>query len=275
MKKSHIQRLALQDIALRLAVKLGEAQDLHVGYWDGLAVSPENLPQAQERFNEVVASHIPEGVRMILDVGCGTGHFAERLIARGYSVECLTPDPFQVSEVLKHLGNKVRIHQAYFEEFSGTPVYDLILMFESCHCINQRRGLERAATLLKPGGYLLIADFFRTRPVDNPYISKAGHKIQAFIDMARKTGLLQRKQVDVSHEISPTLDLWQGFINHKIFPLAEAVLSAFQIQFPYLYKILRLFLKKKVAFAGQKLLVQNRESIGKYKRYYILLFQKL
>jgi hypothetical protein len=63
-------------------------RDLHYGLWqDDLEVCIQNLPAAQQRYSEFLISHIPEGVKRILDVGCGAGGLASELLARGYEVE--------------------------------------------------------------------------------------------------------------------------------------------------------------------------------------------
>ena len=68
-------------------------QDLHYGYWpQGLAVEPRNLAQAQAHYTEFLMQHIPAGVRTILDVGCGAGNTARKLLDRGYQVDAVSPN---------------------------------------------------------------------------------------------------------------------------------------------------------------------------------------
>ena len=53
---------------------------LHYGYWpDDLPVDITNLRHAQDRYGEILLSHIPGLTRSILDVGCGTGVLSKRL----------------------------------------------------------------------------------------------------------------------------------------------------------------------------------------------------
>jgi hypothetical protein len=61
-------------------------RDLHYGRWgDDLEVSIPKLPAVQKRYSEFLISHIPEGVKPVLDVGCGAGGVALKLLARGYA----------------------------------------------------------------------------------------------------------------------------------------------------------------------------------------------
>ena len=75
------------------------SRDLHYGLWqDDLEVCIQNLPEAQKRYSDYLLGHIPEGVKRILDVGCGAGGVATELLARGYQVEGVSPSPL-LSEV--------------------------------------------------------------------------------------------------------------------------------------------------------------------------------
>jgi len=72
------------DIALRLANNLFGVKHLHYGYFsDGLEPTIENLPEAQERYMKNLLSYIPDDVKKVFDVGCGTGEVAKQLIGMG------------------------------------------------------------------------------------------------------------------------------------------------------------------------------------------------
>ncbi|MDP6433472.1 MAG: hypothetical protein QGI15_04035, partial [Candidatus Scalindua sp.] len=59
---------------------------LHYGYWTGdMEVDVANLHLAQDEYAKFVISHIPDGVKTILDVGCGTGQIAKELLDMGVS----------------------------------------------------------------------------------------------------------------------------------------------------------------------------------------------
>ena len=63
--------LEIEYLALNFILKL---EHLHYGYFrDGLEANVSNLKKAQENYEELLISNIPEGTKSILDVGCGAG----------------------------------------------------------------------------------------------------------------------------------------------------------------------------------------------------------
>ena len=66
-------------------------RDPHYRRWDDdHEISIPNLPEVLKRYCDFLISHIPEGVKPVLDVGCGAGGVALnqrllKLLARGYA----------------------------------------------------------------------------------------------------------------------------------------------------------------------------------------------
>ncbi|MHC4185895.1 MAG: hypothetical protein ACYSR4_08190 [Planctomycetota bacterium] len=92
MKKSR------KDISREVGLEIGSVcgkyflklEHLHYGYWtDGLEVDISSLRSAQDNYTEFLISHIPDGVKTILDVGCGTGGITKKLLERGYEPNCV------------------------------------------------------------------------------------------------------------------------------------------------------------------------------------------
>src|SRR5580765_4169894 len=66
-----------------------DVQDLHYGYWPAdLAREPQNFSAAQAAYTNLLISHIPPQATSVLDVGCGAGNMARKLLDRGYRVDC-------------------------------------------------------------------------------------------------------------------------------------------------------------------------------------------
>ena len=121
--------LALGLVAGRFALDM---QDLHYGYWtEDLELTPQNMARAQARYTDELMADIPAGVRSILDVGCGAGNTARKLLDRGYEVDCVSPNEWLTAEARKVLGNRARVFESKFEDVKLDRTYDLILFSES------------------------------------------------------------------------------------------------------------------------------------------------
>ena len=86
-----IQKEISRDVGLEVGSILGKyflkLDHLHYGYWsNNLEVDITNLHIAQDEYTKLILSYIPDGVKSILDVGCGTGHIDKILLDNGYIV---------------------------------------------------------------------------------------------------------------------------------------------------------------------------------------------
>ena len=155
-----------QELGLRIANIFGryllKTDHLHYGFWpDNLPVSLANLPKAQELYAEFLRDNIPEGVSSILDVGCGTGHNAELLLASGYQVDCVSPSPYLSSITRGKLQGRGKLYECTFEELPPGRKYDCLLFSESFQYIDLDTVFLRMPEFLNPGGCVIISDFFR------------------------------------------------------------------------------------------------------------------
>ncbi len=89
----------------------------------------------------------------VLDVGCGNGLFFDKLSTLGGEVEGIESDAALVSS-----GGPRNIHIGPFDRtFAPDKRYSLILMLDVLEHLSEREAaLEHAATLLEPGGYLIV-----------------------------------------------------------------------------------------------------------------------
>lgn len=269
-------KINFSDIGLRLALDLWGMDDLHFGWWDGLEVIHKNIPAAQKQYIEKIAAHIPEGVQTILDVGCGIGNVALYLREKGYQLECLAPDPKLIEKARERLGDRTQVHISRFEDFETDHRYDLVLMSESCQYIKSGPGLAQAAKFLKPGGTLLAADVFRHLPWprEKPYISKAGHNIDRFLNSAKENGFTVEERVDITDHVGPTLDLYDDFLQGKVIPIAEAVVEALGRGYPFTTRILGWIWGAKLKFVRKKYRHQDLKTFREYRKYLLLRFRK-
>jgi len=278
MAKRHSHKKTYyNDIALRLGHRLLGLEHLHYGYFaKGIKKDLAHLPQAQEAYVKNLIALIPRDVKTIFDVGCGTGGVAKELVKKRYRLTCLAPDPYLIEKTLENTGGKVDTITDLYENVDSLPndFFDLILMSESCQYVNIEEGFKQHARFLRPGGYLLIGDFFRIRELDRPGISKSGHELDKFLEAAGLHGFKLRTRKDITPYVAPTMDIYQSLLTDKVFPVFEAVFEFLSRRSPLLYRGLRALLGKKVATLHQKYSNQGSELFKTYKGYYYLLFQK-
>ena len=94
------------------------------------------------------------GMRRVLDVGCGNGLLARRLLGDGLHVTAL-----DVSLERTERTEGIRFVEADFLVFEDAPYDALVFSASLHHLIPLKDALEAANRLLRPGGRLLVSDF--------------------------------------------------------------------------------------------------------------------
>ena len=99
----------------------------------------------------------PKGGR-VLDLGCGAGHYAERMAAAGLRVDATDAARAMVELTARRPGVSARL--ARFEDLDASDTYDGIWAYFSL--LHAPRAdlpghLDRIARALKPGGILFLA----------------------------------------------------------------------------------------------------------------------
>jgi 2-polyprenyl-3-methyl-5-hydroxy-6-metoxy-1,4-benzoquinol methylase len=104
---------------------------------------------------------VQRGAR-VLDVGCGSGWTSLFLAECGYAVSAVDLVPANVqltAERATRTNVTVRAEVADMEELELGERFDFALIYDSLHhCIRPRRALERVASQLQPGGWLLLGE---------------------------------------------------------------------------------------------------------------------
>jgi cyclopropane fatty-acyl-phospholipid synthase-like methyltransferase len=134
-------------------------ENFHYGYWSG----PDDcspVAEATERLTDLVLGEldVPAG-GTVLDVGCGIGKPAVRL-AREHGVD-VTGISVSAAEVAK-----ANARAAAQDPPFGDSSFDGVLAFQSMmHMPDRAKVLQQIARLLRPGGALVVTDFYRAAPL--------------------------------------------------------------------------------------------------------------
>src|SRR5262245_61470673 len=116
-------------------------------------MSSPSLSKRLAGFRSFVLDTVSPPARL-LEVGCGNGTFALALAADGYEVTAVDPKapegmPFR----------RMRI-----EDYDDERPFDAVVASLSLHHVDDLRGaVDRIASLLRPGGFVLVDEFARER----------------------------------------------------------------------------------------------------------------
>jgi SAM-dependent methyltransferase len=103
----------------------------------------------------------------VLDVGCGTGKVAVPLMARGVPVLGVEPDARMAEVARRH---HVPVEVASFESWvPAGRTFDLLTAGHSWHWVDPVVGLDKAASVLVPGGTLAL--FWNFHVVEEPLLA--------------------------------------------------------------------------------------------------------
>ncbi len=238
-------RLSTQELGLILGAKLLKTDDLHYGFWNGgMEVSFANIGAAQEAYTEFLMGRIPAGVETVLDVGCGTGALAKRLIERGYRVECLTPSETLADLAQLRLGPEVKIYRETFEGLQAAGPYDLVLCAESFQYLKQTGAFRKAAELLRPGGHLLICDFFKRDDARKSALG-GGHRLARFHRIRGEFPFELVDEQDITAETAPNMIIADRLLTEYALPIWDSLRRYLRANYPKLCWIAaKLFAKR-------------------------------
>jgi len=202
-----------EDLALLFCADVLGLESLHWGFWGDDAPTWEGLRAAQERFSVEVFKSIPEGVKSVLDVGCGLGDNARMLAERGHKVTAISPDAKHERHFQDQEQAAYRFERTGIEDFETQDRFDLALMSESSHFFDMRDGFAKLNEVLEPGGYLLTASMFRQGPSAE---FRGFHVEEEWTRCAQEYGYEVVERRDITDNVLPTAtiirDTYQRYV---------------------------------------------------------------
>jgi SAM-dependent methyltransferase len=147
------------------------------------------VPEAeyQRRVVAFVREQLPPPPASVLEVGCGDGDLARELDAAGYDVVAIDPEA----------PSGPIFRAVKLEDFDGSGPYDRVVASLSLHHIHDLgAAVDKIATLLEPGGLLVLNEWDRER--------FQGRTARWYFHQRQALAALGREHA----EIEPTFDDW-------------------------------------------------------------------
>ena len=276
---SQIEKVNSKEVGLEIGLVLGRfffnTEHLHYGYWPaGLPVEPSNFHEAQESHSQLILDAIPDGVQSILDVGSGSGGLAEKMVAAGYRVDCVSPSQYLADRIEEKFDEKVRVHRSTFENLKLDEAYDLVVFSESFQYVNVPKALKKVAQVSAENGHLLICDFFR-QPGTGRRPLGGGHDWGKFQDQVSSEPFDELKNVDITDETAPTMDILDRFLLEVADPVRTISARYMDSNYSRIMKLFRWYFSKRLTkiektyFSG----VLTGKKFKELKTYRLLLYR--
>ena len=191
------------NIYAHLLVRSGCGLDyLHYGLF---ATGTETMAQAQAHSTQLLLQRLPPAPARLLEVGTGLGATMALLLARGYEVQGVNPDPSQIAFAQQHFNVGDRIACSKWEDFRHNgAAFDQVIFQESAQYIAPNDIFSGAARALRSGGSLLILDEVGLR---------RGHEGEQGLNLlsdllacAQREAFTLEEHIDLSALAAPTID---------------------------------------------------------------------
>lgn len=286
------EKMSSRELGLVLAQQILDVEDLHYGLWDpDLDVSLGNIALAQQRYTELLLGKIDallagHPAPRILDVGCGTGHMLQLMVERGYAVDAVNPSAQLNRQVRARLAAMQHTDSTLFEsDFESLPLatcqhrYDLLLFSESFQYIPLPEIFEKCPLLLKPGGQVLLCDFFKTDAhcdgAEGDRSFSGGHLLGPFYEHVSAAPFTLLHDEDLTARVSPNIALLDEWLTQRLLPASRSIDQFLLSRYPRLTRLTKWLARHKLDRLRYKYFSGHRSQavFEKYKSYRLLVLQ--
>jgi len=157
--------------------------------------------------------------------------------------------------------------------------YDLLLFSESFQYIPLAEIFEKSPLLLKPGGILLICDFFKTDAhcdgAEGDRSFSGGHLLGLFYEWVTAGPFTLLHDEDLTPRISPNIALLDEWLTKRLLPASRSIDGFLSGRYPRLTPFIKWLAQHKLKRLRYKYFSGHRSQavFEKYKSYRLLVLQ--
>ena len=275
-----------REAGLVLAQQLLGIDDLHYGWWDDdLDLTLSNLTTAQQRYSDQLIDRLPavSPETRILDIGSGTGHLIQQCLDGGYHVDGVSPSPSLSKQIRNRIENRkycdTHLFECRFEEFPverNLQKYDAAYFSESFQYISMAKAFEILQKILKPGGKVIICDFFKRSDADlsapGAHTFGGGHDYNEFLALLEKIPFRVDRNLDITEKVSRNIALLNDVLMNRLGPALRTLGTFLGSRYPKTYWLLTRPFRNRFAkletkyFSGHR----SQETFERFKTYHLI-----
>ncbi len=248
-----------RELGLVLGQTLLGLEDLHYGLWEPeQPLSFAEAVIAQQAYTTRMLDLLPpaETAPRVLDVGCGTGLTLMKLLDRGYQADGLVPSKFLAETVRGRIAERENcsaiVHECIFEDIDlgkYTAAYDALVFSESFQYMDPDEGLALANKVLRPGGVIVMFDYFRIQPADGgPRVKVVGggHPLERFQASVDKSAFELLSDEDHTVATARTIDFFNFVLQERIQPSLQVLAAFAEEKRPWIMRWGKYFARRKI-----------------------------
>jgi phage gp36-like protein len=176
----------------------------------------------------------------------------------------------------------LNLFECGFEAIPDVPAsqrYHLLLFSESFQYIPLLDIFSISPRLLRPGGQLLVCDFFKTDAHrdggagDRSF--SGGHVLRAFYDDVSSSRFTLQYDEDLTARVSPNIALLDEWLMQRLLPASQSIDTYLTGRYPWSVRLLKWLTRRRLARLRYKYLSGNRSQamFAKYKSYRLLVLR--
>ncbi len=269
---------AADDAQLALYAQILPGGFLNYGYSDDPGIPPEQLSlamvqQAQVRYAERLLEQVPGNACDILDAGCGMGGLVGLMVRRGLRPTALTPNRIQARHV-REVYPQVPVQEVRLEDLPDSQSsgrFDVIVTSESFQYMRLEDSLRVFQRVLRPGGYWILADYFRHLAATD---RRSGHIWTDFMAAIAHQGWRIRHSEDITAHTLPTMG-WIHMWGQRVgMPVEQYLVSRLERKRPVLHYLLQDVLSGVRSRLMDEMSVVDPVVFAREKKYMLLVLER-